>query len=387
MFYKYRSNSVAAFKELFYGELYFSHLSELNDPYDTKTLFTFPSDIGKYERLLKFIEKEIHLPKYPCDISMPARYLAETELSYEELIEKIKSHHFQDLLNKSFKNKSGATDLSSLFRIKLLYQINKQVKKNIYICSFTKNSDAPIMWSHYANEHKGICLEFNSIDNHIFQNPLERKIKSKEGNGTYEYCGGMKFQFKEVKYNNKIKPLDGFLNFNEYIYGKKVSKNTINQFWKDFQDSAFRKYKKWEYEDEYRLVDFSDWMPTDITTEGAKVKPFIDRIFFYDQTQLTGLIFGLKMGSKERSEMEQIIHKMRERLRWGCSCLPVFQFYEAAQIHNRYKMNINPLYGLDSENNKFQPNEIEIKQEQQKKQIALLKRYCKTTIPPYALFN
>lgn len=387
MFYKYRSNSITAFKELLYGELYFSHMSELNDPYDTKILYTFSADLNKYMRLLKFVEKEINLSKSQCDFSAPAQYLSKTELSYEELVEKINTDTFQDLLINSFKNELEAITLSNVFRRNLLYQINKRVCRNIYICSFTKNSDDPIMWSHYASEHSGICLEF-SCDNEISQNPLKRKIKLKQENGVYEYLEGLKLQFQKVKYLNKIKSLDGFLNFNEYIYGKKVDKNIPKQFWKEFQDSALKKYKKWKYEEEFRLIDFSDWMPNNISEKGATIKPFVERIYYYDQTQLTGLIFGLKLGSKERFELEQIIFKMRERLLLDCNgCLPVFQFYVATQKHNQYKMNIVPLYGLDSENKRFQPSELRSKQKQQKEYIYCLKKNSAYKLPPYSIFH
>ena len=52
----------------------------------------------------------------------------------------------------------------------LLEERNRQCKTKV--CSFTKNYKNVVMWSHYANQHKGICIEFN------FQN-MSQEIKDK----------------------------------------------------------------------------------------------------------------------------------------------------------------------------------------------------------------
>jgi hypothetical protein len=35
------------------------------------------------------------------------------------------------------------------------------------ICCFTRNFNSILMWSHYANKHQGICLEFNKLEGQI----------------------------------------------------------------------------------------------------------------------------------------------------------------------------------------------------------------------------
>ena len=36
-----------------------------------------------------------------------------------------------------------------------------EIRKNTYICSFSQKHNIGIMWSHYADEHKGCCIELN----------------------------------------------------------------------------------------------------------------------------------------------------------------------------------------------------------------------------------
>ena len=39
-----------------------------------------------------------------------------------------------------------------------------QLKKTIYVCCFSKRPDSILMWSHYADEFKGVCIEWSSSD-------------------------------------------------------------------------------------------------------------------------------------------------------------------------------------------------------------------------------
>lgn len=90
---------------------------------------------------------------------------------------------------------------------------------NIGICCFTRNVNSILMWSHYASNHKGFCIEYkyNSRINGI--NPLD------------------------VNYSDSFLKAD---------------------FYKDKQEALFHmiftKVKQWEYEEELRSINshFSD---------------------------------------------------------------------------------------------------------------------------------
>jgi hypothetical protein len=40
-------------------------------------------------------------------------------------------------------------------------QVLKKKKKDFKVCCFSEISDDVLMWSHYADKHKGICIGFN----------------------------------------------------------------------------------------------------------------------------------------------------------------------------------------------------------------------------------
>lgn len=40
-------------------------------------------------------------------------------------------------------------------------EIRNDTNKNIRVCCFSERNDSILMWSHYAAQHKGICIEYD----------------------------------------------------------------------------------------------------------------------------------------------------------------------------------------------------------------------------------
>jgi hypothetical protein len=50
-------------------------------------------------------------------------------------------------------------------RIMIRWQkIQEESRKNVRVCCFSENNDSILMWSHYADEHRGICVEYDFLD-------------------------------------------------------------------------------------------------------------------------------------------------------------------------------------------------------------------------------
>ena len=41
----------------------------------------------------------------------------------------------------------------------------QNLKRSVRLCSLSKNRDNALLWAHYANEHKGCCIEVEITDN------------------------------------------------------------------------------------------------------------------------------------------------------------------------------------------------------------------------------
>ena len=94
---------------------------------------------------------------------------------------------------------------------------------SIFIGSLSENNDNSIMWSHYANEHKGICIEYNLAN----FDPAPHSSW---------------YMLNPVIYTNDIP------DFSKYYFNTKDFNNLIATY------AAMIKAKSWEYEQEWRLI-------------------------------------------------------------------------------------------------------------------------------------
>lgn len=111
------------------------------------------------------------------------------------------------------------------------------------------------MWSHYAEEHKGIAIEYD------FTN-----FKQHE-NGFY---------FTKVDYSNTIVPNMEIIEQTDYI------------------KSFFTKDELWKYENEYRLITFEDNLDFDENLE-IKFKCNLDKIGI----KIKSITFGFRTEDKD----------------------------------------------------------------------------------------
>ncbi len=126
---------------------------------------------------------------------------------------------------------------------------------NAGILTFTEKNDDTLMWSHYADNHKGVCLEFDF-----------------NGDSTFG-----EDRFWKVRYRRSYLPAN--------FYSSDPDRK--------FKRICMTKAYTWRYEKERRLV----W------EEGCKTYPF-------DPESLTGLIFGCRV---EEDKRQAIIETLRMR--------------------------------------------------------------------------
>ena len=118
-------------------------------------------------------------------------------------------------------------------KIKFNDEISKtvdKIKESLLVCCYSKRNDSILMWSHYADSHKGVCIEFNPYDDN---------------------------DFKEVSYSKKrtkfeIKNITSIVLAYDYI-GEKVDPNN-KIVMKTIMKSFLTKWDDWKYEEEVRSI-------------------------------------------------------------------------------------------------------------------------------------
>ena len=149
------------------------------------------------------------------------------------------------------------------------------------ILSLSADPTQILMWSHYANSHKGCCLEFST--QHM---PFKRARK--------------------VRYPPRY-PNVNFLEVNDSNDDRKNAK---------FVETLFcNKAKFWKYEQEWRVL-------------GDK-----PALYSYEPTALTGIIFGHCMTPEDKDIVRRVVEKRN----------PQIQLYQARPWKREFKMQIFPL--------------------------------------------
>lgn len=230
--YKYRPFNKNTLKLILEGELFFSKPKDFNDPFDS--------------------------------------YI-------DEIIEGT-DDDFNQYLKRIMKNDQNINDIMKRIKNKEINFINfleKNKSQNYFnIFCFSRNYNNILMWSHYADEHKGICIGFNI--SHVDENSLTLKCKE---------------NYIDI---NKTK---GFNNLPVFhvVYSKErpVPYNIIKSKHQELRDFIYSKSIDWKYEEEYRIVLQDDVL----LSNPVKI----------ELNEIKEIIFGLRMDDKEKIMLKKLI--------------------------------------------------------------------------------
>ena len=244
--YRYRTlsdDSIAKYRfgEIVRGELYMSHPSELNDPFEvTSNLAAFnPSaymrDKEDFTKLFKDkMSDEDYANVFDSDFWYDnlLTYVAEKSVPQDK-VDSTKEALSRVIMGEFEKINSNVSDMT---------------RKMVRLACFTTTPNNLPMWNHYTNGHTGVCLEYNTED------------------------------IKNIYQINKLFPV---------YYVDKMPDMTDRLLQKmraefGFMDYlAIHKLKDWRYENEWRLIyDAGSWyfgpedIPQDFWTHGKSI-PFI----------------------------------------------------------------------------------------------------------------
>jgi len=306
--YRYRPSNLLSQKGLLYDEWYFASREELNDPIDMQSKFEFGDNSrDTWHRILSSIwENKEH-------IQLTAQYFADlTPISYEQLLQDLDTHAL-NLIKLIFKNqKFNSIEFESLTRsfnnLRGLLELYEPSAG--YSVSLSKTNNEMLMWSHYAGSHTGFCLIYRPIEGYLHQCPQRTKESLQVSEGHTSVIG-KKFKVEDIHYENQLNPIDalkllptsktGFTFNNEedrlehhsHIRKQILTKNTC-----------------WEYEKECRLIlpQPNKWI------SGHSSFNSFQRLFYYDFSQVTGIIFGARMSTSDEEILKIIINaKLKNR--------------------------------------------------------------------------
>ena len=139
--YKYKSFGVHSLRMLSESEVYYSDPKLFNDPLDCKPSITVDVCLKEVENLWYQMLKQIRDEESAKIIISNIRYLSTKYGDYKK-DKKAEDYYIHMSENEIHKN------------------INFEMQTR-GVLSLAQHFNCPLMWSHYADNHKGICIEFD----------------------------------------------------------------------------------------------------------------------------------------------------------------------------------------------------------------------------------
>lgn len=214
--------------------------------------FAFPGD----ERELDTFKRScLYFPSRsqfndPLDCTPPS--LSDSRAELDAFIEIRTEEEFKELSIEQRREKAAELKQSSMDEI---YDFSVQVADHLGILSLATKRDNVLMWSHYANSHRGFCLEFDA--------------------SMEPFC-----RAHRVIYASHRQP---------FSFATDPAANRANA-----ENFVLTKHADWEYEGEWRVI----------APKGRESYPF-------SQQALVGVIFGCSMSDADRNRVMSCIRLTR----------------------------------------------------------------------------
>ena len=206
-----------------------------------------------------------------------------------------------------------------------LNEVERLLWPNWYTACFMKNYHNSSMWAHYGDQHKGVCLIFESdkaidgsnslalhrLTNSIFIRVAFHKISYREKPGEVDF-----FQSIGNLPDNALKKLwftDDKGNISESFPSNKDAWR--QKYWAGFLRDITIKSKDWKYEQEYRLI---------LAENLSRLDEEENRTLTYNFSSLKGIIFGINTPDEDKLRIIDIIQKKCEK-----NNRTDFKFYQA----------------------------------------------------------
>lgn len=266
--FRYRAfndRSVGAFEN---DIIYAVTADKFNDPYDTLVRYDLEG-IGKWVNTVMSIETLGQMKTWYAqgwDLPKEVKHILPKEMT-DAL--KVALSSIDDI--KDFEERIEETRQRMMSLIETYFPIlSETTKRYSTIACFSESIESVLMWSHYADSHKGFALEYD------FRPTLERPIKN---------VGLFPVVYSEERFDISDYIAWGFLRLLG-IQAKMpdMSASIKNALWKS---------DVWAYEKEWRMIDST---PRDITDEKASAIPYKPVAIYY----------GRHMSSDDKRRLHEV---------------------------------------------------------------------------------
>jgi Protein of unknown function (DUF2971) len=139
--YKYRAFNVNTLRLLSEAEVYYADPMSFNDPLDSKPSIQIDTDRVTLEKLL-----------YQMLVN---------SVNKEHALKNIDNHRYMSSQYGDYKTDSKTEDYYKRLLADNVKELLYEELGKRGVLSLAVRWDCPLMWSHYADEHRGLCIEYD----------------------------------------------------------------------------------------------------------------------------------------------------------------------------------------------------------------------------------
>lgn len=152
--YKYRRLNQTTINTLIEGYVWLSTIADLNDPFECSLQFDYLECSRLFYSDKKF--HQIFSEKFGKPLTKDEiRIIVESSNPNKAYHDICKSKNI--ILNMSIEKQQEVIE-------KRWSEIIEETNHYIKVCSFSEINNSLLLWSHYANDHKGICIEYDIVN-------------------------------------------------------------------------------------------------------------------------------------------------------------------------------------------------------------------------------
>lgn len=158
--YKYRHFNERTIDLLCRDLVYFANPSTFNDPMDTQPRVEMDCDIRRMEQTIREMIQMRLLQEMKANASKIRYSGPKTVEHIQRLVESLAERRLEELQYYSSDPEAGDEMLAyrGLLERELEHELLLQYDRGVL--SLAKRFDCPLMWSHYGDQHRGICIGY-----------------------------------------------------------------------------------------------------------------------------------------------------------------------------------------------------------------------------------
>ncbi|NHZ46125.1 DUF2971 domain-containing protein [Nitratidesulfovibrio liaohensis] len=168
--YKYRAINIQNIENLCADTLYFSSPSSFNDPFECEPTIESDSSNEELEKILyELIFDNVYKESMDSlkNIKIESKYKNEVSRDKADKLATFKINELRYLATDDEYEESVGVKNNRLLAYEIRREVLKWERKGI--CCFSTSCKDSLMWSHYADSHKGMCVGYDFKRNPVPQ--------------------------------------------------------------------------------------------------------------------------------------------------------------------------------------------------------------------------